>query len=329
MYTNVLRSKTVKRQRTLVFITHQLKLLAHKTFCMNDYCFAVESYPHSNYEQLRDELVLPSKRKVQSTFNEVKKAAALVEKSGGTVLGSITDNHKVNQLYGKLFDSDDSACSASVKHPLDDTRTWERRKEKEAGEKSTPKPVETQKLPLTRERAQKDAEKREYNRLRQQNRRAKMSTQKKRRINEKRREIYAQRRKTPAAPTCSAEHPKARRRLTAILKEVSSAIGRSRTKFALFKKNFVHKLLARKDILSCKAPNSYYKRRKTNTNSLLVERFFENAGIDYPGKSGSSVPKKVLTKTMADLLSDFKTLHPGVKISLTTYVVFLSDDLKP
>ncbi|RUS75869.1 hypothetical protein EGW08_016358 [Elysia chlorotica] len=32
-------------------------------------------------------------------FNEVKKAATLVEKSGGTVLGSITDNHKVNQLY--------------------------------------------------------------------------------------------------------------------------------------------------------------------------------------------------------------------------------------
>ena len=33
---------------------------------MTDYCFAIESFPNCNYDQLRDFLVLPSKRKLQS-----------------------------------------------------------------------------------------------------------------------------------------------------------------------------------------------------------------------------------------------------------------------
>ena len=36
---------------------------------MADYCFAVESYPRCDYEQLRDVLVLPSKRKLQAIVN--------------------------------------------------------------------------------------------------------------------------------------------------------------------------------------------------------------------------------------------------------------------
>ena len=37
-------------------------------------------------------------------FEVVKQAAMVVEQAGGTVLGSITENHKINQLYCKMFD---------------------------------------------------------------------------------------------------------------------------------------------------------------------------------------------------------------------------------
>ncbi|KAF2355625.1 hypothetical protein FHG87_013621 [Trinorchestia longiramus] len=49
----------------LVFFTHQLELLSQKQFSMNDYSFTLQSYPKCNYEQLRDFLVLPCKRKLQ------------------------------------------------------------------------------------------------------------------------------------------------------------------------------------------------------------------------------------------------------------------------
>ena len=45
---------------------------------MNDYCFALESYPKcSSYEQLRDFLVLPSKRKLQYITSSVDKDQVL------------------------------------------------------------------------------------------------------------------------------------------------------------------------------------------------------------------------------------------------------------
>lgn len=50
-------------------------------------------------------------------------AAAAVERSGGRVLGSITDNHKVNQQYCKLFHRPGD-CRATAEHPLDDKRVW-------------------------------------------------------------------------------------------------------------------------------------------------------------------------------------------------------------
>ena len=199
-----------KKANKLKFITRQLQLLTHKTFSVADYCFAIESYPNCNYEQLRDFLVLPSKRKLQSVvssvnidqvlkktlqkvkndqqknafliidevkirptvafsggilngmakndpdskatsmlcvmlkclhggpsvmvsvtpvhkltskyqFDVVKEAAVLVEKSGGIVIGSITDNHKINQQFYKLFNR---TCDFQAIHPLDDTRFW-------------------------------------------------------------------------------------------------------------------------------------------------------------------------------------------------------------
>ena len=49
----------------------------------------------------------------------------VVEQAGGTVLGSITDNHKINQLYCKMFDrSSKSDYLATATHPLDGTQSW-------------------------------------------------------------------------------------------------------------------------------------------------------------------------------------------------------------
>ncbi|KAF2352328.1 hypothetical protein FHG87_016917 [Trinorchestia longiramus] len=53
------------RRRKSWFFARQLELLLQKQFSMNDYCFAFQSYPKCNYEQLRDFLVLPCKRKLQ------------------------------------------------------------------------------------------------------------------------------------------------------------------------------------------------------------------------------------------------------------------------
>ena len=55
-------------------------------------------------------------------FNVVKDAAAK-EKAGLNVIGSITDNHKANKHYCKLFSR---ISDSKAKHPLDDTRMWYR-----------------------------------------------------------------------------------------------------------------------------------------------------------------------------------------------------------
>ncbi|KAF2362819.1 hypothetical protein FHG87_006431 [Trinorchestia longiramus] len=54
-----------EKEKKLVFLTRQLELLLQKQFSMNDYCIVLQSYPKCNYEQLRDFLVLPCKRKLQ------------------------------------------------------------------------------------------------------------------------------------------------------------------------------------------------------------------------------------------------------------------------
>ena len=58
----------VKAKR-LHFLTRQLRLFCNKTYTLQDYCFAIESFLHCNYDQLRDVLVLPSKRKLQAVIS--------------------------------------------------------------------------------------------------------------------------------------------------------------------------------------------------------------------------------------------------------------------
>ena len=60
-----------KKAKKLDFINNNLKFLANKNCTVQDYCFAVESFPHCNYEALREYLALPSKRKLQAVFSSV------------------------------------------------------------------------------------------------------------------------------------------------------------------------------------------------------------------------------------------------------------------
>ncbi|KAF2367414.1 hypothetical protein FHG87_001826 [Trinorchestia longiramus] len=68
-----------EKVKKLVFLTHQLKLLLQKQFSMNDYFFALQSYPKCNYEQLRDFLVPPCKRKLQYITSSIDKDQVLRE----------------------------------------------------------------------------------------------------------------------------------------------------------------------------------------------------------------------------------------------------------
>ncbi|KAF2366554.1 hypothetical protein FHG87_002682 [Trinorchestia longiramus] len=63
----------------LVFLTRVLELLSQKQFSMNDYCLALQSYPKCNYEQLKDFLVLPCKRKLQYITSSIDKDQVLRE----------------------------------------------------------------------------------------------------------------------------------------------------------------------------------------------------------------------------------------------------------
>ena len=53
----------------------------------------------------------------------MKEAAAAVENAGGRVIGSITNNHKINQQYCKLCNRP-SDFQATATHPLDNNRVW-------------------------------------------------------------------------------------------------------------------------------------------------------------------------------------------------------------
>ena len=52
-------------------------------------------------------------------YETVIQNATNVEKSGGIVIGSITDNHKVNQNYCRLFTMNDKTATHKAVHPLD------------------------------------------------------------------------------------------------------------------------------------------------------------------------------------------------------------------
>ncbi|KAF2355956.1 hypothetical protein FHG87_013285 [Trinorchestia longiramus] len=68
-----------EKEKKLVFLTCQLELLSQKQFSMNDYCFALQSYPKCNYEQPRDFLRLPYKRKLQYITSPINKDQELKE----------------------------------------------------------------------------------------------------------------------------------------------------------------------------------------------------------------------------------------------------------
>ena len=201
-----------EKQKKMNFLTHQLHLVCKKHFTLQDYCFALETYPSCKYEHMREYLVLPSKRKLQSVmssvdidsvlkktfekiaveqqknvlllvdevkirptvsfaggiisgmaknredcratsmlcvmlkslhkgpsvmisvtpvhrldsdyqFSVVREAAVKVERAGGRVIGSITDNHKVNQQYCEKF-AGFEASTGKAEHPLDPSRVW-------------------------------------------------------------------------------------------------------------------------------------------------------------------------------------------------------------
>ncbi|KAF2356949.1 hypothetical protein FHG87_012299 [Trinorchestia longiramus] len=71
-----------EKEIKLVFLTPQFELLSQKQFSMNDYCFAIQLYPKCNYEQLRDFLVLPCKRKLQYITPSIDKDQVLRETFG-------------------------------------------------------------------------------------------------------------------------------------------------------------------------------------------------------------------------------------------------------
>ncbi|KAF2356951.1 Reverse transcriptase domain, partial [Trinorchestia longiramus] len=71
-----------EKEIKLVFLTRQFELLSQKQFSMNVYCFAIQLYPKCNYEQLRDFLVLPCKRKLQYITPSIDKDQVLRETFG-------------------------------------------------------------------------------------------------------------------------------------------------------------------------------------------------------------------------------------------------------
>ena len=71
LWAEVLEHYEDKNAEKIQFLTWQMELLADKKFISSHYCFAVESFPRCSYEQLREVLVLPSKRKIQSIVSSV------------------------------------------------------------------------------------------------------------------------------------------------------------------------------------------------------------------------------------------------------------------
>ena len=63
--------RNTDKEKKIGFLAHQLQLLTKKMYTVQDYCFALESFPNCKYEDLREFLVLPSKRKLQSIVSSV------------------------------------------------------------------------------------------------------------------------------------------------------------------------------------------------------------------------------------------------------------------
>ena len=94
-----------KSRKKLKFIIRQLELLADKKFTTADYCFAVESFPRCSYEQLREVLVLPCKRKMQSVISGVD-----LDKELAKILQKINNIQHKKRSFDHWWSKDSSFC---------------------------------------------------------------------------------------------------------------------------------------------------------------------------------------------------------------------------
>ncbi|KAF2344122.1 hypothetical protein FHG87_025122 [Trinorchestia longiramus] len=67
-----------EKDKKSVFLT-SVGTFISEAVSINDYCFALQSYPKCNYEQLRDFLVLPCKHKLQYITSSIDKDQVLRE----------------------------------------------------------------------------------------------------------------------------------------------------------------------------------------------------------------------------------------------------------
>ncbi|KAF2347151.1 hypothetical protein FHG87_022094 [Trinorchestia longiramus] len=113
-----------EKDKKLVFLTRQLELLSQKLFSMNDYYFALQSYPKCNYEQLRDFLVLPCKRKLQYITSSIDKDQA----SSNAISTALTFKREVDEACAEAYagpigaeykvrEGGSGACNTSTVHP--------------------------------------------------------------------------------------------------------------------------------------------------------------------------------------------------------------------
>ena len=67
------------RRKKISFFARQLKVMSLSSFSMADYCFAIEHYPKTKYENLQEFLVLPSKSKIKTIISAAEESVVLKE----------------------------------------------------------------------------------------------------------------------------------------------------------------------------------------------------------------------------------------------------------
>ena len=67
------------RRKKISFFARQLKVISLSSFSMADYCFAIEHYPKTKYENLQEFLVLPSKSKIKTIISAAEESVVLKE----------------------------------------------------------------------------------------------------------------------------------------------------------------------------------------------------------------------------------------------------------
>lgn len=161
------------------------------------------------------------------------------------------------------------------------------------------------------------AARREKARLRQQKRRESMSAQKKRRERERRMELYYKKKTAPQSHSTPIPTSRRRLRLDFVLQGLKTALNKSRGRVALLKLDLIKKISTRQtDHALC---HKKYYQRLPNVQSAAIVKYFQKVAVDYPGKKGSSVQRRILTKTLRDSYTEFKRSNPGMKVSFSTF----------